>query len=152
MFGFFSSRTSLHDTGLMKGFTDNHSHILYGVDDGVGTKEEALSILSLMEDEGVKTVWCTPHFMEDVPNKTSDIREKFETLKSEWAGSIELKLASENMLDNLFKERLETRDFLFHGDGKLLVETSTWAAPMDFWDMIDSILVAGIKPDVQRPA
>ena len=63
MFGFFSSRTSLHDTGLMKGFTDNHSHILYGVDDGVGTKEEALSILSLMEDEGVKTVWCTPHFM-----------------------------------------------------------------------------------------
>ena len=44
MFGFFSSRTSLHDTGLMKGFTDNHSHILYGVDDGVGTKEEALSI------------------------------------------------------------------------------------------------------------
>ena len=129
MFGFFSSRTSLHDTGLMKGFTDNHSHILYGVDDGVGTKEEALSILSLMEDEGVKTVWCTPHFMEDVPNKTSDIREKFETLKSEWAGSIELKLASENML----------------------VETSTWAAPMDFWDMIDSILVAGIKPVVAHP-
>lgn len=66
------------------------------------------------------------HFMEDVPNKTADIREKFETIKSEWTGSIELKLASENMLDNLFKERLETRDFLFHGDGKLLVETSTW--------------------------
>ena len=56
MFGFFSSRTSLHDTGLMKGFTDNHSHILYGVDDGVATKEDALSILSLMEEEGVKTV------------------------------------------------------------------------------------------------
>ena len=95
MFGFFSSRTSLHDTGLMKGFTDNHSHILYGVDDGVATKEDALSILSLMEEEGVKTVWCTPHFMEDVPNKTSDIREKFETLKSEWTGNIELKLASD---------------------------------------------------------
>ena len=143
------------DSGIFPGSgVGNHRHEIskatlgvpvVAVDDGVGTKEEALSILSLMEDEGVKTVWCTPHFMEDVPNKTSDIREKFETLKSEWAGSIELKLASENMLDNLFKERLETRDFLFHGDGKLLVETSTWAAPMDFWDMIDSILVAVMR-------
>lgn len=151
MFGFFSSRSNLHESGLLQGFTDNHSHLLYGVDDGVRTKEEALAILTFMENEGVKTVWCTPHVMEDVPNRTEDLRAKFEQLKSEWDGSIELKLASENMLDNLFKERLEKKDFLFHGDGKLLVETSTWAPPIDLWDMIDSIIVAGYKPIIAHP-
>lgn len=35
MFGFFNSRTSLNESGLLKGFVDNHSHVLYGVDDGV---------------------------------------------------------------------------------------------------------------------
>ena len=35
----------------MSGFTDYHAHFVYGVDDGVGTKEEALSILSLIEEE-----------------------------------------------------------------------------------------------------
>lgn len=151
MFGFFSGKASLQDTELLKGFTDNHSHILYGVDDGVRTKEEALSVLSFMEKEGVKKVWCTPHFMEDVRNTTEDIRTRFGQLKSEWTGGVELELASENMLDNLFKERWKTGDFLFHGDGRLLVETSTWAPPMDFWDIMDSIVVAGYTPIIAHP-
>ena len=151
MFGFFSSRTSLADSGLLKNFTDNHSHVLFGVDDGVGTLDESLKILSFMENAGVSTLWCTPHIMEDVPNRTEDLRIRFNELKPAWKGGIELKLSSENMIDNLFLERLKNRDFLTHGDNRLLVETSTWAPPIEFWDIIDSIVVAGYVPLIAHP-
>ena len=151
MFGFFNSRCSLNDSGLLKGFVDNHSHVLFGVDDGVRTLEESLKILTLMEESGVRKLWCTPHIMEDVPNKTQDLKDRFEQLKEAWNGSVELDLASENMLDNLFVERLAKKDFLLHGENRLLVETSTWAAPLDFWNIIDNILDAGYIPVIAHP-
>lgn len=151
MFGFFNSRCSLDESGLLKGFVDNHSHVLYGVDDGVRTLEESLKILTLMEEVGVRKLWCTPHIMEDVPNKTQDLKDRFEQLKEAWKGSVELDLASENMIDNLFVERLAKKDFLLHGENKLLVETSTWAAPLDFWNIIDNILDAGYIPIIAHP-
>lgn len=151
MFGFFNSRCSLNESGLLKGFVDNHSHVLYGVDDGVRTLEESLKILTLMEESGVRKLWCTPHIMEDVPNKTQDLKDRFEQLKEAWKGSVELELASENMIDNLFVERLAKKDFLLHGENKLLVETSTWAAPLDFWNIIDNIFDAGYIPIIAHP-
>lgn len=121
------------------------------MDDGVRTLDESLKILTLMEEAGVRKLWCTPHIMEDVPNKTQDLKDRFEQLKEAWKGSVELELASENMIDNLFVERLAKKDFLLHGENKLLVETSTWAAPLDFWNIIDNILDAGYIPIIAHP-
>ena len=70
----------LKDSGIFEGFTDWHSHILPGVDDGVRTVEEALEILRLYEELGVKAVWLTPHIMEDIPNTTAHLRERFAEL------------------------------------------------------------------------
>lgn len=151
MFGFFNNKSSLESAGLLQGFTDNHSHILFGVDDGVKTLEDSLKILTFLQMAGSRTVWCTPHIMEDVPNRTSDLKAQFEKLKTAWTGDIELKLASENMIDNLFVQRLKEKDFLLHGEGKLLVETSTWAPPMDLWDILDSVIVAGYTPIIAHP-
>ncbi len=151
MFGFFNNKSSLESAGLLQGFTDNHSHILFGVDDGVKTLEDSLKILTFLQMAGTRTVWCTPHIMEDVPNRTSDLKAQFEKLKTAWTGDIELKLASENMIDNLFVQRLKEKDFLQHGEGKLLVETSTWAPPMDLWDILDSVIVAGYTPIIAHP-
>ena len=50
----FRKRTSLADSGIFRGFTDWHCHLLPGVDDGVQTMEETLRILSLYEDLKVK--------------------------------------------------------------------------------------------------
>lgn len=151
MFGFFNNKSSLESACLLQGFTDNHSHILFGVDDGVKTLEDSLKILTFLQMAGTRTVWCTPHIMEDVPNMTSDLKARFEKLKTAWTGDIELKLASENMIDNLFVQRLKEKDFLLHGEGKLLVETSTWAPPMDLWDILDSVIVAGYTPIIAHP-
>jgi hypothetical protein len=100
---FWNRKKSLNETGIFKGFRDYHSHILYGVDDGVKTLEEALDILSLYESLGFSEVWLTPHIMEDIPNETARLKSRFEELKNAYReklrGDLELHLAAEYMLD-----------------------------------------------------
>ena len=50
--------------------------------------------------------------MEDFPNTPEGLRETFDILRNAYSGNIELRLASENMLDSLFEERLERNEFL----------------------------------------
>lgn len=114
------------------GFTDYHSHILPGVDDGVQTMDESLEILRLYEEQGIKSVWLTPHIMEDIPNTTAHLRDRFAELQAAYTGGVQLHLAAENMLDNLFEERLGKNDLLPLGENgdHLLVETSYFSPPM----------------------
>lgn len=139
--------------GIMQGFTDWHSHILPGVDDGVPDMETALATLRAYEEMGVAHVWLTPHIMEDYPNTTEALRARFAELQEAWKGNVTISLAAENMLDSLFQERLEARDLLTIGNEgtHLLVETSYFNPPMDFDDMIDDIQSAGYYPVLAHP-
>ena len=141
------------DSGIFNGFTDWHCHILPGVDDGVQTMDEALEILRLYENLGIKSVWLTPHIMEDIPNTTAHLRERFVELLAAYTGSLELHLAAENMLDNLFEERLENNDLLPLGkDGKhLLVETSYFNPPMGLNNILLRIKSKGYIPVLAHP-
>ena len=138
----------LKDSGIFEGFTDWHSHILPGVDDGARTVEEALEILRLYEELGVKAVWLTPHIMEDIPNETVTLQEKFQELKRSYNGTLELALAAEYMMDNLFEERLEKDDLLPLEEGKryLLVETSYFNPPMELLSVLQRIQKKGYYP------
>ena len=42
--------------------TDIHSHTIPGVDDGAQTMEEAIALLRLDWEEGIRTVFATPHY------------------------------------------------------------------------------------------
>lgn len=130
---------------MFEGFTDWHSHILPGVDDGIKTMEEALEVLEAYERLGVRKIWLTPHIMEDYPNTPEELRARYEELRSAYTGSIELRLAAENMLDNLFEERLEANDLLPIGDERnhLLVETSYYTPPYGMDDMLEKIRQRG---------
>lgn len=143
----------LKDSGIFEGFTDWHSHILPGVDDGVRTVEEALEILRLYEELGVKAVWLTPHIMEDIPNTTAHLRERFAELQATYTGPITLHLAAENMLDNLFEERLEKNDLLPLGENgdHLLVETSYFSPPMGLSNILLRIKAKGYYPVLAHP-
>ena len=124
----FAKKYSISEKRLLEGATDHHSHILFGVDDGVSRPEESLAILSILEKEGLKSLWLTPHTMEDVPNTTAGLKERFEELKALYHGPIELHLASEYMMDEMFERHLADKDFLFHKEeGSILMETSTTA-------------------------
>lgn len=149
----FRKRISLQESGIFQGFTDWHSHILPGVDDGVQTMEEALQILAEYEKLGIKEVWLTPHIMEDIPNTTAGLRQRFAELQEAYSGKIALHLASENMLDNLFEERLAKNDLLPLGnDGKhLLVETSYFNPPVGFQNILLRIKSKGYYPVLAHP-
>lgn len=133
--------------------TDWHSHVLPGVDDGIRNIKDSIEVLRHFDSLGVDTLWLTPHIMEDYPNTTEKLKIKFEELKKAWDGNVKLRLASENMLDSLFEERLATRDLLPIGKNAdhLLVETSYFSAPMGFDGIIDSIMSAGYYPLLAHP-
>lgn len=149
----FHKKLTLEESRFFRGFTDWHCHILPGVDDGVQTMDEALQILAEYERLGVKEVWLTPHIMEDIPNTTEKLKERFAELKATYQGSVILHLASENMLDNLFEERLEKNDLLPIGkDGKhLLVETSYFNPPMGLNNILLRIKAKGYYPVLAHP-
>ena len=151
MFGLFNRRTSVLDSGLLKGAVDQHSHILYGLDDGVKTQEDSLAILRFLEEQGVSEVWFTPHVMEDVPNTTEGILARFEELKAVYDGGLRLHVAAEYMIDTLFEERLSKRDLLEHGEEVVLVETSAIAPPFNLWVVLEQMLKAGYRPLIAHP-
>lgn len=149
----FRQKQTLAESGILRGMTDYHSHLLPGVDDGVQTVEESLEILRLYEQLGIRDVWFTPHIMEDIPNTTAGLRNRFEQFQKQYTGNIRLHLAAEYMLDNLFKERLAHRDLLPIGEegNHLLVETSYFNPPMDLYGMMEKIKSAGFIPVLAHP-
>ena len=137
----------------LTGTTDWHCHILPGVDDGMQTMEDSIAILTKYEEAGIKEVWLTPHIMEDIPNTTTFLRQRYSELKEAYQGPIKLNLAAENMIDNLFMERLETNDLLPIGkeNNTLLVETSYFNSPLHFYNKLEAIKSKGYFPLLAHP-
>jgi tyrosine-protein phosphatase YwqE len=148
---FRKQKTSISDSGVLKGFCDCHTHLLPGVDDGVATIEQSLEVLAYMESQGVSQVWCTPHVMDDIPNPTELLQKKFEELKTAYKGNIKLNLAAEYMLDSEFEKRLAEGDILKMWDDVVLVETSTNIPPYNLLNLLENIMSKGYRPMLAHP-
>ena len=151
LFDFLHKKTSFAGSGLLQGFKDHHSHILFGVDDGVKTLEESLEILSYAESNGVSDMWCTPHIMEEIKTPTLFLQERFAQLKESYKGNIRLHLAAEYMLDTEFEKRLESRDLLTLEGDVVLVETSITIPPYNFFEVLHDIMSKGYRPMLAHP-
>ncbi len=153
MWPFKRKKISLEQSGTLRGFTDCHSHILPGVDDGVKTLRESLAILAKYEDLGISDLWLTPHIMEDIPNTTEDLRRRFDDFTKTYDGPVKLHLAAEYMMDSLLDERLGKNDLLPHGEdgGFILVETSYFNKPIKFETLFDEIKSKGYYPILAHP-
>lgn len=149
----FSSKKTILRSGRLQGFCDCHCHLLPGVDDGIETMSRCLEALHQYEQWGINEVWLTPHIMEDIPNTTEELKQRFAKLQSEYKGPIRLRLCAEYMLDNLFQERFETSDFLTYGtdERQILVETSYMQPPIGFKDILKSIKERGMQPVLAHP-
>lgn len=149
-FKIFSGHKTFID---FRGATDWHSHILPGVDDGISELGDSLKILERYEELGFRRVWLTPHIMEDMPNTPAALKERYRMLMDAYDGSIEIRLAAENMMDQLFVERLGEGEVLPIGDegNSLLVETSYFTPPMHLDSIIESVFSAGYFPVLAHP-
>lgn len=149
----FSTTSTIASSGVLRGATDWHCHLLPGVDDGIKQIDDTLTLLHRYEEEGFREVWFTPHVMEDIPNTTEGLRERFATVKAAYEGPLTLHLAAEYMLDNLFEERLEAGDLLTIGPDHdmVLVETSYFTPPYDLWGLLQRIQSEGYHPVLAHP-
>ena len=149
----FNTKKKLIDTGIFQGCTDWHSHILPGVDDGIHNMSDSLAVLDYYEEIGIKEVWLTPHIMEDIPNTPDELLARFQELQEAYQGSVQIHLAAENMIDNLFIERLTTKNLLPIGPkgDHLLVETSYFQPPIDLLGTLERIKEIGYTPILAHP-
>lgn len=146
-----AGRRSLIESGVLRGSRDLHSHILHGVDDGIATARESLEALAFEESAGVKEVWCTPHIMEEVPNETAMLKQRFAQLQDLYTGAAGLHLGAEYMLDSLFLERLKKGDILTISDEIILVEASSAGAPQEFEKILAGVMSDGFRPMLAHP-
>lgn len=83
----------------MPDYFDMHCHILFGVDDGPESLEDAMAMLRLEYDGGVRTVYLTPHYRRNMFECPPELRvEHFEQLKARAAQQLpelELRLGCE---------------------------------------------------------
>ena len=76
MFSWLSSETNILKSGLLKGMTDVHAHLLPGVDDGMASVEESLAAIEYLYEIGVRRIFLTPHIMEDIIENHPDFLQK----------------------------------------------------------------------------
>lgn len=73
----------------MKGFTDLHTHLLPGVDDGAQSMSQALQLLRMAWDDGTRSVVLTPHYRGSYKQNTPDIlRHAFAQLQEAASGAL----------------------------------------------------------------
>lgn len=158
---FFKKKKTIEKTQFLQGWTDFHCHILPAVDDGFSKLEDSLEALHAYERLGIAEVWLTPHTMEDMPNTTEGLREKFEAFQKAYlednknrdTDPVHLHLASEYMMDNQFEAHLEANDFLTIGSAgnQVLVETSYYNPPSHLIDKITRLKKLGYFPLLAHP-
>lgn len=95
----------------MEGYTDIHSHIIPGVDDGAADFKEAERMLLLAYKKGTRNMILTPHYGRSFVKVSGEvIEERFQKLK-QWANAhcpdMQLYLGREVAYTSQTRQRLE---------------------------------------------
>src|SRR5690554_6182776 len=154
MFYFFKQKKPfLKD--LVQEFTDIHSHVLFGIDDGAKTLEDSKVLLKSFIELGFEGAITTPHILKDVwDNNSQNITSKYtevQQLLPELSAKINLRVASEYLMDESFARLFETEKLLTLKDNYVLVEMSYLNPPIQLYDIIFDLQVAGYKPVLAHP-
>lgn len=137
--------------------TDIHCHILPGIDDGSKTLEQSLNMAQLAVEDGITTLFATPHHLNGVyRNAADDVRGHVHRLQAALDGAgIELRLlpGSEHHLVPELPDALASGTALTMGDlgQAVLVELPVHTIPMGSEDLLDQIRAQGLTPIIAHP-
>lgn len=136
---------------------DIHSHLLPGIDDGVKTWEESLSVLMHMADLGFEKIITTPHIHSAYYlNTASHIRE----LEREWIRRVEeahipvkISCAAEYMVDEHFMHLLEQPEALlsFGNEQYVLIESGFHYKSLYLEEALFELARSGYQPILAHP-
>jgi len=154
LFSFLSKKPLLKDL-IPDGYTDIHSHILPGIDDGAKTIDDTIALIQGLAKTGCKHFIATPHVMRSVwENTRENIEAKLEEtqlLLDERGVDIKLRAAAEYLLDANFAEQFKNERLLTVKDNFVLVEMSYINPPIQLFDFLFELQVAGYVPILAHP-
>lgn len=154
MFSFFKNRPVLADL-IPNDYVDIHSHLLFGIDDGAKTPKNTVSLVSKLVKAGCSQLITTPHIMYSVWDNTPDtIQARLEETKAVLAQNgidIPFRAAAEYLMDSYFVKRFRTEKLLSLKDNHVLVEMSYINPPIQLYEMLFDLQVAGYVPVLAHP-
>lgn len=152
MFSFFKKKKKLKEL-IPDNFTDIHSHILYGLDDGAKSLSDTEDLLQSLKSFGFKQFVTTPHTTPLVWENTKEgILNQYEKVRTELNVSTDvLRVASEYLMDDSFLKRLEQEKLLTLKEEYVLVEMSYINPPIQLYEIIMQLLSQGYIPVLAHP-
>lgn len=136
------------------GYVDLHSHVLFGLDDGAPDRATSLAMLDALAALGVTEQCLTPH------QKASQYLPAWDRVEATYAelGSLRqahhpaLRLAAENMWDDVFYARAQTNSMPHYAASKaFLVEIPPPLMPPGMLDRLFQFRRAGELPVLAHP-
>ena len=154
MLSIFQSKPLLKDL-IPDNYVDIHSHLIPGIDDGAKTFEDTLRLTKVLQSFGTSQCITTPHIIQHLWDNT------YERIKtSEEVTSIELKknkvsipfrAAAEYMMDEQFVKLFQSESLLTLKDKYVLVEMSYINPPIQLYNILFDLQVAGYIPVLAHP-
>jgi protein-tyrosine phosphatase len=133
-------------------FVDLHSHVLFGIDDGAPDETASRDLLTGLASVGFTEVCATPHqkdgqFLPDLEL----VRQRYQTV-SAWSGMPRLRLAAENMWDDVFLSRWQAGTIpAYDGGPAFLFELRPALLPAALPDHLFKMRLAGKLPVLAHP-
>ncbi|HEY0046970.1 MAG TPA: CpsB/CapC family capsule biosynthesis tyrosine phosphatase [Flavobacterium sp.] len=151
LFYHFSKKTALSDL-IPPDHVDIHSHLLPGIDDGAKDIEQSAFLLSELTQIGVTEFITTPHILHQVYDNTPEgIQNTLITTQSSLPTKYKLRAAAEYMMDSNFNSLIKSAPLLTLKDNIVLVEMSYINPPMQLYDFIFDLQIAGYIPMLAHP-
>ncbi|MEO8515777.1 MAG: CpsB/CapC family capsule biosynthesis tyrosine phosphatase [Flavobacterium sp.] len=134
---------------------DIHSHLLPGIDDGAQTIDDSIFLINSLKNMGITKIITTPHIFSGFWDNTKDKIQKTEvetvSILKENDITIPIQAASEYLLDDHFVSLFKKGEILTLKDNYVLVEMSYLNAPIQLYEIIFDLQVAGYKPVLAHP-
>lgn len=154
MLFFNKPKKSLADL-IPDGYVDIHSHLLPGIDDGSKNIDDTLSLVTTLKSYGFSQFIATPHILPGVWNNTNKgiIETEQATIPHLNKNGIEspFKAAAEHLMDDTFVTLFKSEPLLTLKDNYVLVEMSYINPPINLYDILFELQVAGYKPVLAHP-
>jgi len=145
----------------MPRFVDCHAHLVFGVDDGARTLDEAVALLTEARDSGTRLIFATPHIVPPYRGwgasrpRIDRIRRNFAALAERAPSGIEVRLGFEvtarpqrlRASDDLERFRLDGTDLILL-DGP---QSVPWHGDATMERYVRRIRSAGLTPILAHP-
>jgi protein-tyrosine phosphatase len=136
---------------ITDGYIDIHAHILPEVDDGSGSMEETLQMLTIAYRQGIRTIIATPHYACGMNNITADklkaVRDRVQAEAAKIDKEFQIFLGNELYYSDSIIEDLKAQKALTLAESMyILVEFSVKSSYNTIYNGFKSLILSGYVP------